>query len=177
MLSPQSQRDSRMSGSSEWRFATSLWSFSELPLPETPTPMEEQQPQRPSQVYTPQRQSFIEGNHRMSRSETQLCLQDRPTQQEVQRSASVDRQTSPAPRVRSLSCGLSSAPVITRLRRYSRGSDVVRECGGGTLYCLGERDCECCWFWCCFDSTFEERTSNFCTSNQPITTSWKSISN
>ena len=167
-----------MSGSSEWRFATSLQSFSELPLPETPTPMEEQQPQRPSQVYTPQRQSFIEGNHRMSRSETQLCLQDRPTQQEVQRSASVDRQTSPTPRVRSLpSFGLSSAPVITRLRRYSRVVRRYSPVRRGQIILFGESGCECCRFWCCFDSTFEERTSNFCTSNQPITTSCKSISN
>ena len=124
MLSPQSQRDSWMSGSSEWRFATPLQSFSELPLPQTPTPTEEQRPQRPS-LSTPQRQSFVEGNHRMSRSETQLFLQGQPTQQEVQlhrRSTSVDRQMSPAPRVRPLSQswadinvpGPSSAPVITQ---------------------------------------------------------------
>lgn len=124
MLSPLSQRDSWMSGSSEWRFVTPLQSFSELPLPQTPTPMEEQPPQRPFQVSTSQRQSFVESNHRMSRSETQLFLQGQPTQQEVQihrRSTSVDRQTSPAPRVRPLSQswvdvsvpGPSSAPVIT----------------------------------------------------------------
>ena len=141
MLSPQSQRDSWMSGSSEWRFATPLQSFSELPLPQTPTPTEEQRPQRPS-LSTPQRQSFVEGNHRMSRSETQLFLQGQPSQQEVQlhrRSTSVDRQMSPAPRVRPQSWadvnvpGPSSAPVITQERPTSSMFT-----GGPTLFASAE---------------------------------------
>ena len=67
----------------------------------------------------------------MSRSDTQLCLQDRPTQQEVQRSASVDRQD----------VSYSSCKVPSQLWAEFRSGDYSTSSiftGGSTLFASAE---------------------------------------